>query len=64
VGQYDEEGGESATDLNADNSPGLCFQRRLQGAASVALLYQRVGPAADLTGDRENLPGGDVAGVT
>ena len=64
VGQYDEEGGESATDLNADDSPGLCFQCRLQGTASVALLYQRVGPATDLTGEGENLPGGDVAGVT
>jgi hypothetical protein len=64
VGQDDEEGGESATDLNADDSSRFCLQCRLQGAASVALLYQWVGRTTDSTGDGGNLPGGDVAGVT
>jgi hypothetical protein len=41
VGQYDEESGESATDLDANDSPGLLLGQLWQRVASVALLYQR-----------------------
>jgi hypothetical protein len=50
MGEDDEEGGESATDLNADDSAGRRFRQGLQGTASVAPLYQWVGRAVGLAG--------------
>jgi hypothetical protein len=41
VGEDDEEGRDSATDLDADDSVGLWFRNLLQELVPVALLYQR-----------------------
>jgi len=48
MGQHDEQGRYAATDLNADDSPGLRFRHLLQGAVPVALLYQRKDARVDL----------------
>jgi hypothetical protein len=56
MGEHDEHGSQTATDMDAYDSSGLFLRHRWQGSTPVALLYRAVCMAG--------LPSGNEPGVT